>query len=173
MMKLEFEAKLVDVNAHDIVRVPQEVSVKLPSKGMVMVEGVVDGQHFIGALEPDGSFGHWFELEPSVLEKMNQTALHSFSITPIEEWHEPQVPQDMLKILEMEGVLPEWDNVTVKAKWDWLRWIRFTKNPETRDRRIKIMCSKLKHGDKRPCCFDRTRCTVTDVSKSGKLDLNL
>lgn len=172
-MKLEFETKIKDVNAHDIVQVPPDVSEKLPSRGMVMVEGVVDGQDFIGALEPDGEFSHWFELEPSILKKLNKTALHSFSITAIDEWHAPVISRDILEILGMEGVLAEWDNVTVKAKWDWLRWIRFTKNPETRERRIKIMCSKLKNGDKRPCCFDRTRCTVTDVSRSGKLDLNL
>ena len=172
-MTIEFESKLIDVRGHTLVQVPSEISELLPSKGMVMVEGTIEGHKFILPLEPDGFFGHWFELNQDLMDQLDDAVSYSFSISPIEEWQEPIIPKDILDEINLEGVFLEWDDVSVKAKWDWIRWIRFTKNPETRARRIDIMCSKLKNGDKRPCCFDRTRCTVTEVSKSGKLDINL
>jgi hypothetical protein len=66
-------------------------------------------------------------------------------------------------------VLKKWNSINAKSRWEWFRWISSTLNPETRDKRINVMCSKLQNGDKKPCCFDTTRCTVTDVSKSGVL----
>ncbi|WP_459848911.1 YdeI/OmpD-associated family protein [Fusibacter bizertensis] len=65
--------------------------------------------------------------------------------------------------------MDQWDGLTVKARWEWVRWIQFTKNPDTRSRRIEVTFSKLKAGKKRPCCFDLTRCTVTEVSNNGIL----
>ena len=173
MMAIEFKGKIIEVNDHIVVRLPEELNEGLPSKGMVMVEGTIDGHEFTLPLEPDGFFGHWLELNQDLVDQLEDKELYSFSINPIEDWKAPLIPKDILDEIESEGVSLEWDDVTVKAKWDWIRWIRFTKNPETRARRIDIMCSKLKNGDKRPCCFDRTRCTITEVSKSGKLDINL
>lgn len=71
--------------------------------------------------------------------------------------------------IKSAGLLSQWNNVTTKAKWDWLRWIRSTNNLSTRNKRIQVACSKLEKGDKRPCCFDRSRCTIMDVSKTGVL----
>ena len=61
------------------------------------------------------------------------------------------------------------DAINAKSRWEWLRWIRSTLNPETRSKRIKVAASKLENGAKTPCCFDTARCTVPDVSKSGVL----
>ena len=43
--------------------------------------------------------------------------------------------------------------------------IRATHNPETRSRRIEVALSKIKAGERRPCCFNRNQCTEPEVSK--------
>ena len=67
------------------------------------------------------------------------------------------------------GNIDQWNSLTTKARWEWLRWIRSTKNLDTRQKRINVACDKLQKGDKRPCCFDASRCTIPEVSKSGVL----
>ena len=62
-----------------------------------------------------------------------------------------------------------WMDITPMARWDWIRWIRSTKQVETRRRRIEVACSKLKKGERRPCCFNRTVCTDPEVSNNGVL----
>lgn len=46
--------------------------------------------------------------------------------------------------------MDQWNLITTKARWDWLRWIRATANSETRKKRIDVACSKLQKGDTNP-----------------------
>jgi len=93
----------------------------------------------------------------------------SIQIEPVNDWIDPVIPEDIMDAVIKAGLLNHWNSLTVKARWEWLRWIRSTKNPATRSKRIEVACSKMQKGDKRPCCFDGTRCTITEVSKSGVL----
>jgi hypothetical protein len=43
----------------DHLRLPENVSGKLPSRGQVAVRGTINGHEFQAVLEPDGSGGHW------------------------------------------------------------------------------------------------------------------
>jgi hypothetical protein len=56
------------------------------------------------------------------------------------------------------------------ARWEWVRWIKATKNPQTRQRRVEVGISKLRSGKRRPCCFDLASCTDPDLSKNGILE---
>src|SRR5258708_336643 len=99
----------------------------------------------------------------------------TLAIEPTKEWPEPEVPTDLKNAL---AAAPQthtlWINITPNARWDWIRWIRFTKQPETRRRRIETACSKLKAGMRRPCCFNRNLCSEPYVSNNGVLlELNL
>lgn len=154
-----------------LVLLPADISQQLPSRGMVMIEGTLNKQPFTAPLEPDGKGSHWFRLTPELMEstKGNAGETLELSIQPMDQWTEPSVPHDLEKELVTNGLIGVWNSLTVKARWEWIRWIRFTKNPATRAKRIGILRSKLEKGDRRPCCFDSTRCTVTEVSKSGKL----
>lgn len=170
-MHIEFESKLITIASHYLIRLPIEASKKLPSRGMVMVLGSINKVNFQAPLEPDGNFSHWFEVGTSLMEKtklqVGQTA--SLSIETMDHWTQPDMPKDIIDQLLNEGLMEEWQSITTKAKWSWLRWIRASKNPKTRQKRIEVACSKLQKGDRRPCCFDQTRCTVIEVSKSGIL----
>jgi uncharacterized protein YdeI (YjbR/CyaY-like superfamily) len=80
------------------------------------------------------------------------------------------VPADLNKALASDKQANAlWVKITPMARWDWLRWIRSTKNPETRRRRVEVALSKLKADNRRPCCFNRNQCTEPEVSKSGVL----
>ena len=94
----------------------------------------------------------------------------TLAIEPTKEWSEPELPKDLKTALTAAPRANNlWTDITPNAQWDWIRWIRATKQAETRKRRIEIACSKLKAGDKRPCCFNRNMCSEPYVSKNGVL----
>ena len=170
-MGIVFEAALSELASRKIVRIPQSASERLPSRGLVMVQGMVNGAAFQAPLEPDGKGGHWLEMGDAPgagWEGMLGQTL-SFDIHPSEVWPEPEIPADILDAIRKESLAGQWNGLTTKARWECLRWIRATKNPATRKKRIEVACSKMQNGDKRPCCFNAASCTVTDVSKSGVL----
>ena len=170
-MSIFFEAILTKVESLKVIKIPLSLSLELPSRGMVMIQGTMNDVSFQVPLEPDGKGSHWFEVSDPLSEDVGvivgQTV--SLSIEPLDEWKEPEIPDDLMDAIIKAGLINQWNAITTKAKWDWLRWIRSTTNSATRKKRINVACSKLQKGDKTPCCFDRTRCTIPDVSKSGVL----
>ena len=91
-------------------------------------------------------------------------------IETIKDWPEPDVPKDILDAVTTdEHIKSLWDDVTPMARWEWIRWIQGTNNPETRKKRIVVSVSKLLKGMRRPCCFNRASCTDPNVSKGGVL----
>jgi len=172
MSTIRFKAKLFKIGSWTLLRLPKSASAKLPSRGMVMVEGTINGFRFQTELEPDGKGSHWLRIdEPmrkSARAELGDTVKLEFE--PSKEWPEPKVPEDLKKAL---AATPQahatWMDITPMARWDWIRWIGSTKNPETRRRRIDVTFSKFKKGLRRPCCFNRTQCTVPDISNNGML----
>jgi len=172
MSRIRFEAKLFKIGSWTLLRLPKSASAKLPSRGMTMVEGTINGFRFQAALEPDGKGSHWFRLDKTMSDAAGADSGDTImlAIEPVKEWSEPNVPADLKKAL---AVVPQahtlWMDITPMARWDWIRWIGSTKQPETRRRRIEVALSKLKAGDRRPCCFNRTVCTEPYVSNNGVL----
>jgi hypothetical protein len=155
-----------------ILRLPESASAKLPSRGMVLVEGTINGVHTKIVLEPDGKGGHWFRVDSGLRDTagINPGDTVTVVVEPSKAWPEPEVPADISKALSSDPQANAlWVQITPMARWDWLRWIRATNNPETRRRRIEVALSKLKVGERRPCCFNRNQCTEPEVSKNGVL----
>lgn len=172
MSAIRFEAKVVKIGSYTLVRLPQAASDKLPSRGMVMVEGTINDFSFQDALEPDGKKGHWLRIDAGLLKSAGAHVGDSvtLAIEPSKEWPEPVVPADLAQALAADQKAHSvWVDITPMARWDWIRWIGATKNPATRQRRIEVMCSKLNSDKRRPCCFNRTECTDPSVSKGGVL----
>ncbi len=170
MTKNCFETKLIEINTWCIALFPKEASLLLPTRGMTLVSGTLNNNPFESALEPDGNGSHWLRVD-GLLPKAAVGDSVSICVKPIETWFEPEVPEDLKRAIESADLLDVWQSLTTKARWEWVRWVRFTKNPDTRQNRIEVTCSKLNAGKKRPCCFDLSRCTETTVSKSGVLDV--
>ena len=172
MSTIRFEAKLFKIGSWTLLRLPKSASAKLPSRGMTMVAGTINDFRFQAALEPDGKGSHWFKLDKTMLKAIGADAgdTVTLAIEPVKEWSEPNVPADLKSAL---AVVPQantlWMEITPMARWDWIRWIGSTKQAETRKRRIDVALSKLKAGNRRPCCFNRTVCTEPYVSNNGVL----
>lgn len=178
MSKINFETKLYKINDWTILHLPQEESAKLPSRGMIMVSGNVNGVPFKTLLEPDGSYGpgkkpsHWFKPDKKLLEDANAAAgdVVQVSIEPTKEWIEPEVPVDLKKALSTSPKAEDlWKDITPLARWDWVRWIRAVKTPETRQKHIEVALDKLNKGMRRPCCFNRNLCSEPYVSHNWVL----
>jgi hypothetical protein len=90
--KISFRATLLRVGSWTLLRLPESASAKLPSRGMVMVEGTMNGFHFEAPLEPDGNKGHWLNVEKNMLKASRaQTGdAVSLEIKVSREWPEPQ-----------------------------------------------------------------------------------
>ena len=172
MSTIRFEAKLFKIGSWTLLRLPKNASAKLPSRGMTMVAGTINDFRFQAALEPDGKGSHWFKLDKTMRKAVGADAGDTvmLAIEPIKEWPEPKVPADLKNAL---AAAPQaqtlWMEITPMARWDWIRWIGSTKNPDTRKRRIEVTFSKFKAGKRRPCCFNRTVCTEPYVSNNGVL----
>ena len=172
MSSITFNTTPFTIGTRTIIHLPRSASGKLPSRGAVAVEGTVGGVHFTTVLEPDGRGSHWFGSDgivPAAAGIQTGTPV-TLTLTPAGAWPEPEVPTDVKKALSASPEADEqWNDITVAARWDWLRWIRATKNPETRRVRIRKAIEMLAGGKRRPCCFNRNECTETSVAKNGVL----
>lgn len=172
MTTISFKAELVKIGPWAIIQLPKNASAKLPSRGMVMVKGTINGFKFQSALEPDGKGSHWFKVDKTIREasKTKVGGSITLEIEPVKEWPEPIVPTDLKKALTEDKMARNlWADITPVARWDWIRWINATKNPKTRIIRIEKTFSKLKAGKRTACCFNRSQCTDTEVSNNGIL----
>lgn len=173
MPEVRFDATLHSIDQITILRLPERASKKLPSRGQVAVRGTINGHEFQTVLEPDGSFGHWVRIDPKLQSAARLSAgdTATVEIEPVRDWPEPEVPQDLQRALaaapqEIQGL---WKDITPMARWEWVRWVKATQNPDTRRRRVEVTISKMKSGKRRPCCFNLAACTDPELSRNGRL----
>ncbi len=168
-----FEASLQTAGGQTILRLPATASKELPSRGQVAVHGTIDGHSFETVVEPDGEFGHWIRVDPRLQKTVDAVPGDKATviIEPTEEWPEPSVPKDLSTALSnaARDVQDLWRAITPMARWEWVRWVNATKNPDTRARRVEVSISKLNSGKRRPCCFNLSSCTDSELARSGKL----
>lgn len=170
---LRFAATVDTIDDRRLLRVPQQISRQLPSRGQVAVQGTIDDQPFTTVVEPDGRGGHWIDLDATAQQEAGRTVGDSVDIefAVRKDWPEPTVPEDLAAALAAAPAAIErvWSDITPMARWEWVRWVKSTKNPDTRQRRVEVTISKLDAGKRRPCCFDLSSCTDPDLARSGKL----
>lgn len=177
MSLLHVSTTLMTIQTIPIIHFPRPLTDAFPSRGMCMATGTINGNPVTTWLEPDGMGGHFFIPESTSLQEWTEGSANDDDLSldihldVVEDWASPDLPIDFQHVLEQESLLDFWKELTPKAQWEWIRWIRFTKNPATREKRLHVSCSKMHSGMRRPCCFDQTRCTLTDVSKTGVLKI--
>lgn len=170
---IDFDAPLTMIGGAAVLRLPGDASTALPSRGQVAVRGTLNGVELRTVVEPDGLFGHWIKVPDDLLQaaRLAPGETASLRVEVTKEWPEPTVPDDLATALgaapgEIRGL---WDQITPMARWEWVRWVNATRNPDTRQRRVEVSISKMESGKRRPCCFDLASCTDPDLSRSGKL----
>lgn len=173
VLTLRFDATLHTNGKWTILRLPEEASAKLPSRGQVAVQGTINGNEFQTVLEPDGDSGHWMRVDDKLQDTVGIGAgdTVTLEIGPLKDWPEPNVPQDLEAALAAapQKIQDLWKDITPLARWEWVRWVNETKNPDTRKRRVEVTISKMNSGKRRPCCFDLSACTDPDLSQNGRL----
>jgi Bacteriocin-protection, YdeI or OmpD-Associated/Domain of unknown function (DUF1905) len=170
---IRFDATLSTIDTSTVLRLPATASKNLPSRGQVAVHGTINGVAFQTVVEPDGNLGHWMKVDDSQqhLAGISAGDTATLDIEVNKDWPEPSVPQDLATALAEapQNIRDLWNDITPMARWEWVRWVNATKNPDTRGRRVDVTISKMKSGKRRPCCFNLSACTDPDLSKSGRL----
>jgi hypothetical protein len=171
---IRFDATLLSaIDTSTVLRLPEMASRNLPSRGQVAVHGSINGVEFQTVLEPDGNFGHWMRVEDTLQHAAGLSAgdTATLDIEMTKDWPEPSVPEDLAAALAAapHKIQKLWNEITPMARWEWVRWVNATKNPDTRKRRVEVSISKMKGGKRRPCCFNLSSCTDPDLAKNGKL----
>src|SRR5687768_829439 len=151
---IRFDAALSKIEKSTILRLPKGASGKLPSRGQVAVRGTINGHRFQTVLEPDGNFGHWIRIDRKLQGSaaLNPGDSATLEIEPVDVWPEPSVPKDLRTALAAapQSIQELWKEITPMARWEWVRWLNATPNPDTRKRRIDVSISKMKSGKRRP-----------------------
>jgi hypothetical protein len=170
---IRFDATLRATGGQAILRLPAQASKGLSSRGQVAMHGTINGHAFETVIEPDGDFGHWLHFDQKLKKATGLSTgdTATVELVPADEWPEPTVPRDLQKALSAapRKIADLWKAITPMARWEWVRWVNATRNPETRERRVQVSISKLSSGKRRPCCFNLAACTDPDLSKNGKL----
>ena len=170
---IRFDATLYTIDRSTILRLPDQASEKLPSRGQVAVRGTIDGQEFQTVLEPDGKGGHWMKIDEELQEAAGISAgeTATLEVESTKDWPEPNVPQDLEAALAAapQKIQHLWGDITPMARWEWVRWVNATKIPDTRKRRVEVSISKMNSGKRRPCCFNLAACTDPQLATNGRL----
>src|SRR6476646_12293053 len=120
---IRFEAKLFKIGSWTLLRLPRSASAQLPSRGMTMVEGTINGFPFQAPLEPDGKGSHWLRVDETISEGAGADAGDTvmLEIEPAKEWTEPILPEDLKSALEADPqTQAQWMDCTTIARWDWI-----------------------------------------------------
>jgi hypothetical protein len=170
---IRFDATLSAIGTSTVLRLPETASKKLPSRGQVAVHGTINGVEFEAVLEPDGNSGHWLRVDDTLRHAagLSAGAAATLDLEVSKDWPEPNVPPDLAAALAAspQPIQDLWNQTTPMARWEWVRWVNATKNPDTRSRRVEVSISKMESGKRRPCCFNLSACTDPDLSKNGRL----
>ena len=170
---IHFEAELFELKYQTILRLPEDESAKLPSRGQVAIHGTINGHELWTVLEPDGCRGHWIRIDAGLENTIGIGAGDSatLELEVTQDWPEPDVPNDFAAALSTapQNVRDKWKDITPMARWEWIRWINETRNLDTRALWIQKTISKLEGKHRRPCCFNLAACTDPELSRSGKL----
>lgn len=158
------------------VAVPGTASAKLPSAGVHVVEGTINGFPFRAALEPGANGNPSLRVNHALQAAAGASAGDTISveITRVGEEPECRVPEDLRDALAAApSARSQWAEITPLARRDWILWISSGKQSETRRTRIAKACSMLAAGKRRPCCFGGLNWLVKDHPAAGETWMDL
>jgi Bacteriocin-protection, YdeI or OmpD-Associated/Domain of unknown function (DUF1905) len=172
---IRFSAKLFrpkatgKIGSWTLLTLPKSASAKLPSRGMTMVEGTVNGFPFRAALKPNGKGSHRLTVNQAMHDAGGANADHTVTVEITRAGEEPElrVPMDLRKALAAAPLAQAaWEDLTPLARRDWIFSISSAKQPETRRRRIEKACDMLASGKRRLCCFPGIKWLMKKNAKS-------
>ena len=161
---------LSTIGTSTVLRLPETASKNLSSRGQVAVHGTINGAVFQTVLEPDANSGHWMSVDDTLQHAAGISARETstLDIEVTMDSPEPVVPLYLATALAAapQKIQDLCDQITPMARWEWVRWVNATKNPDTRRRRAGVSISKMKSGKRQPCCFNLSACTGSCAGSS-------
>lgn len=65
-----------------------------------------------------------------------------------------ELPEDLQEALAAGAeALAAWEDLTPRARNEWICWTISVKKPETRKQHVERVCAELKEGMRLPCCW--------------------
>src|ERR1700736_1959748 len=91
------------IGSSSLLTLPKNASAKLPSRGLTMVEGTINGFPFRATLEPNGKGSHWLRVNKTMRAAAAADAGDTVTVTVeiMRTGEEPEirVPTDLRKAL--------------------------------------------------------------------------
>jgi Domain of unknown function (DUF1905) len=105
---IRFDARIRKIGNSTVVRLPQEASAKLPSRGQVAVTGLINGTPFRTVVEPDGRRGHWLKVDKTLQPApgSGQGADVAVELEPTKDWSEPDIRRTFRALLPARPSYP-------------------------------------------------------------------
>ena len=100
------------------LRLPQQASAQLPSRGIVSVEAALNGHAFRATLDPDGNGSHWLKLPAALCKASGVKAGDAVTLTfaPATREPAPRIPPDLRKALaQAPAAKAQWVTLTPEA----------------------------------------------------------
>ena len=112
--KIRFKARLLrpadkaNGNSWTFLILPKNASAKLPSRGVIAIEGKMNGFPFEAMLQPDGQKGHWLKIEKKLQNRAGAAGGDEVNLetAPATKPPEPKVPADLRKALAAALTVP-------------------------------------------------------------------
>ncbi len=120
MSNIYFETKISRIGIWTLLRLPESVSKKLPSRGATPINGTLNKTPFLAVLEPDGKGSHWFKIDQSLIEatSVEHGDVVELQIEPSKVWPEPAVPSDLEIALKGKPYIFDlWTDITPVASY--------------------------------------------------------
>src|SRR5688572_22123055 len=100
---IRFSAKLRRPEVADkigaVLTLPKDANARLPSRGIKMVEGIINGFPFRAALESDGKGNHWLAVTEAMRDAAGADAGETVAVEITRTGEEPEtrIPMDLCK----------------------------------------------------------------------------
>ena len=152
-MSIAFKAKLwkpQGVGVGTFATLPRSASAKLGAAGRVPVVGTINGFPFRSSAFPDGEGSHLIQVNAAMRKgaaaEVGDTC--AFVLEPSTDEVAVDVPPDLAEALRGKAKA-QWDDITPKAREEFVLWITGAKKPETRASRIATAAARLAAGARR------------------------
>src|SRR6202795_3307381 len=121
-----------EIRSWTLLTLPKNASANLPSLGMTMVEGTINGFPFRAALEPNGKGSHSLRVDQAMQDAAGADAgaTVTVEITRTGEEPETRVPTDLRQALAAAPRAQAlWVAITPMARQNWILWLSSAKLP--------------------------------------------
>lgn len=131
---------------------PKAVSARLPSRGIVPIAGTINGFPFRTSASPDGRGGHSMMVNKGMRAGANvgpgDRVTVVFDVDTASR--EPVTPPDLKRAISASPrAKAVWQDITPRARAEWVAHVLEAKKPETRVRRIAKTVERLASGTRR------------------------